>query len=238
MIAIVCWVLSCGQIKKDSGLVEPLFSNVDIHLELSNTPILLNERGDMFEIDTAVAVLYSIRFIECSNETSWYSPQDFFLPRALAGHSEIAIPSNWNRPTYLDLLQPHSIDTTISFPEQSICHLVLTWARWDGGTFDLPEPTPSTTFSVYVAGQCTAGDDQQQIDFILETAVPSEVVLPITFEELVIQSPDLKFALDIDVSDMLETIDCTSDLVDNPDRQALQVLYNLQQNATWTLEPK
>ena len=239
MIAIFCWVfLSCGQTKPDSGLVEPLFSNVDIHLELSNTPDLLNERGDVFQIDRAVAVLYSIRFLECSGETSWYSPADFLLPSAFAGHSDIAIPTHWNRPTYLNLLEPRSIDTTLSFPEQSICQLALTWARWDGGTFDLPEPPPTSTFSVSVAGQCTAVDTQQPIDFVLETAVPSEAVLPVTFEKMDIQSADLQFSLDIDVSDMLETIDCTSDLVDNADRQALQVLYNIQQNTTWTLEPK
>jgi len=46
----------------------------------------------------------------------------------------------------------------------------------------------------------------------------------------------LYFQLDIDLSDMLEDVVCSNDLLDNPDTNALQILFNLQQSSLWTSE--
>ncbi len=212
---------------------QPLVSEIHTTVHFSGRPNLQTE-GAVFVLDTAFATLYSIRFPECT-EVSKRTVS--LLPFAYAGHSDIEISSNWSRPTFIDLLNPVDVDATVQLDEaQSICDGVVTWARWDGGTFDLPTPEPNSTFSIQVIGYCQPLNGDEPMDFVLETAVPAERVA--SFEDGVANERDtqLNFRLDIDPTDMLQNIPCTPELNDESSVYALQLLLNLQQGTTWTWE--
>ena len=215
-----------------------MISTVSVAVRFDGSPTLFNTNGDVFTLDEAYGVLYSVRFSECS-EVKHFQPQRRHIPfirSSYAGHSDILIPTNWNAPTHIDLLNPFSIVQSIEFQEQSICDGIVTWARWDGGTIDLPTPEPEQAYSIYVSGSCIPSTDAEEIEFTIQTSVPSEVVQPLNS---VVDSGEytaLHFQLDIDLSDMLEDVVCSIDLLDNPDTSALQILYNIQQRSTWTSE--
>ena len=237
LIAASVLTFSCRS-ESDSKTVYSLVSSVSIAVELNGSPTLSNQNGDVFTLDEAYGVLYSVRFSECSQGKSLL-PQSIqipFLGSAYAGHSDILIPTNWKTPTHIDFLNPSAIYQIIEFQEQSICDAVVTWARWDGGTFNLPNPEPESTYSVYVSGSCVPPTETEEIEFILQTSVPSEVVQPLNGIVDSGQFTALYFQLDIDLSDMLEDVVCSNDLLDNPDTNALQILFNLQQSSLWTSE--
>lgn len=237
MITALVLTVSCRS-ELSPETAHSMVSTVSIAVEFNGSPTLSNQNGDVFTLTEAYGVLYSVRFSECSEvKKSLQQSISFpFLGSAFAGHSDILIPTHWNTPTHIDFLNPQLISQSIEFPEQSICDGVVTWARWDGSTVDLPNPEPEQAYSVYVSGSCIPSTETEEIEFTLQTAVPSEAVQPLNSVVDSGQFTALYFQLDIGLSDMLEDVDCSNDLLDNPDTNALQILFNLQQSSIWTSE--
>ena len=241
---IVGFVLSTAcMTHHDEAMVHSLISEVTVVVQFEGTPTLIQTNGDSFMLNEAFGVLYSIRFFECppAEASLFERPWFTFVQPVYAGHSDILIPTNWNRPSYINLLSPDVITQTIEFQEQSVCDGAVTWARWDGGTFELPTPEPDETFSIHLSGTCTPVNETDEIQFSLQTSVPSEVVRPLNdvVDNDVLDSGQftaLHFQLDIDLTDMLQDVVCSIDLLDNPETNALQVLYNIQQSSSWTSE--
>ena len=118
---------------------------------------------------------------------------------------------------------------------QSICSGAVTWARWDGATFDLPSEINDTTYSVFLRGSCHNSMGEQK-QFELYTAVPSEQIQSTDLVEMNDDMDTLNFTVAFDTTDLLHKIESNDDLTFNSSPLALQVLYNIQNNATWTWE--
>ena len=225
------WVFMAGCISVENS-IQSNISTVQTTVEFVGTPLLEHSNGDVFKLEQVAAVLYSIRFMECE----YTSAVDSFLPinSANAGHSEINIPSNWNRPTYINVLNPADIHTEVSMTPQSICLGGITWARWDGGTVDLPFEEPETAFSMYLRGSCKDAVGHER-SFELFTAVPSEKIdSPISLDDGIFDT--LKFTVVFDTTELLHKIECSDDSLGNSSSSALQALFNLQNNAHWIWE--
>ena len=216
-------------------VVHSEITTVRTNVNFIGTPLLTMENGDVFRIETAAAVLYSVRFLECAEERDGYS----FVPinTADAGHSDIFIPTNWNRPTYIDLLDPTPIQTELLIEPQSICLGAVTWARWDGGTFDLPSEEPEATFSMLLSGSCTDSEGDER-SFSLSTSIPSEKIAAPTELDDDGASDTLNFTVVFDTTHLLHKIECSDDLLVGSSSQALQALFNIQNNAHWIWEWK
>ncbi len=229
-ISVLVILFGCNS---DSNIIVPEVSTIQTNVDFSGTPNLQTESG-VFVLDSVLATLYSIRFPECT-ELGLHTSSLF--PLAHAGHSDIEIPSNWARPTFVDLLNPTSIETSVELQTpQPLCDGVVTWARWDGGTFDLPTPQPISTFSIQAIGSCQPHDEGEPVDFVLETTVPAERVRSLQDSFVEQSGTQLHFHLDIDPTDMLQNIPCTPELNDQSSVYALQILLNLQQGTTWIWE--
>ena len=228
MMWLLLW--SCAHVRT---LAHSDISTVRTKVEFIGTPLLTMENGDVFRLETAAAVLYSVRFLQCTDVSDGYA----LIPinNADAGHSDIAIPTNWNRPTYIDLLNPSPIQTEIEIEPQSICLGAVTWARWDGGTFDLPLEEPEATFSMLLSGSCTDSDGDER-SFSLFTSVPSERIESPTELDDDGASDTLNFTVVFDTTQLLHKIECSDDLLVSSSSQALQALFNVQNNAHWIWE--
>ena len=152
----------------------------------------------------------------------------------LAGHSDVFIPSDWNRPTYINLLDPVSLQTEVSIEPQSICKGAITWARWDGGTFDMPLDEPEEAFSIFISGTCIDSSDVERA-FVLSTSVPAEKIHPPSISEDDGTFDTLNFTVVVDTSELLHKIECSDDMSENSS-SLLQALLNVQNNALWTWE--
>ena len=223
------WLLACSSSSMESFKVSTIRTNV----EFTGIPQVELSNGDVFILEDAFAVLYSIRFYQCPSSVMYrnFSP----ISSVYAGHSDIAIETNWNRPTHIDLLNPTVIETEVFIEPQSICSGAVTWARWDGATLDLPSERPDATYSVVIRGRCQNNLEQQQ-QFEMLTSVPSEKIQSIFEFEVYDDADTLNFTVAFDTTDLLHKIECNDDLTFNSSPLALQVLYNIQNNATWTWE--
>ena len=225
------WFFMVGCTSVDETM-QPNISTIQTTVEFIGTPLLEHSNGDVFNLGQVSAVLYSVRFMECEDTSTASS----FLPinYATAGHSEINIPSNWNRPTYIDVLNPVTIHAEVSMTAQSVCLGAVTWARWDGGTVDLPSEEPEMAFSMYLRGSCEDSVGNERF-FELFTAVPSEKIdSPISLDDGIFDT--LKFTVVFDTTELLHKIECNDDTLGNTSSSALQVLFNLQNNAHWIWE--
>jgi hypothetical protein len=223
------WLLACFTESEPSNDV----STIQTTVEFVGEPRLEMENGDLFVLEEAFAVLYSVRFYPCPNTVRY--EYIFPISTARAGHSDIEIDTNWNRPTHIDLLDPTSIHTEVQMEPQSICSGAVTWARWDAATFDVPYETVESTYSVLLRGNCRNEDDEQY-QFELSTSVPSEKVQSTVVAELNDGVDTLNFTVAFDTTDLLHKIECNDDLMINSSPLALQVLYNIQNNAIWNWE--
>ena len=229
---MITWFFFVG-CTPDQTLLRSNISTVRTTVNVVGTPLLDRPNGDVFSLEQVSATLYSVRFLECDTTAGVSS----FLPvnSAFAGHSDIAIPTNWNRPTYIDVLNPHTIETEIVMEPQSICLGAVTWARWDGGTFDLPPEEPEETFSMLLRGSCTDAVGEERLFEVL-TAVPSEKIDSPTEFDGNGTVDTLNFTVVFDTTELLHKIECSDDLLDNSSSSALQALFNIQNNSEWVWE--
>ena len=227
------WALLFVGCNAEDTVVHSSISTVRTTVAFTGTPVLHRDNGDVFRLDNVAAILYSVRFLACSDGIAGYS----LIPMntADAGHSDIVIPTNWNRPTYIDVLSPDTVFTEIHFEPQSICLGAVTWARWDGGTYDLPLEELGTTFSMYMRGSCVDSEGFERF-FDISTSVPSERIDSLAELEDDGTSDTLNFTLVVDTTELLHKIECSDDLLENSSSSALQALFNLQNNAHWTWE--
>jgi len=211
----------------------PFVSNIEIVVEITGSPNDDRPNGDAFVLQSADVVLYSIRFPECEEFTRAVS---WFIPAAYAGHSDINIPSNLNKPTVLDLLEPAEIVYQYAIPEQTICFAATTFARWDGSTSNLPDNIiPEEPFSIRIQGDCS-NSDAEELNFDIQTAIPSERIeaVPTQIEHEMFDT--LKYTIVFDTTDMLSQIKCRPETFSDENASGLQVLTNLQNNALRSLE--
>ena len=225
------WAFMMGCTLVDEAMQSNI-STIQTTVEFVGTPLLEHSNGDVFDLEQVSAVLYSIRFMECEDTSTASSFQP--INYATAGHSEINIPTNWNRPTYIDVLNPETIQTEAFINPQSICLGAVTWARWDGGTFNIPSDEPEMAFSIYLQGSCKDAVGNERA-FELFTAVPSEKIdSPLSLDDGIFDT--LKFTVVFDTTELLHKIECNDDTLGNTSSSALQALFNLQNNAHWIWE--
>lgn len=211
----------------------PLVSNIEVLVEVKGSPNVDLSNGDSYFIESAEAVLYSIRFPECEELTRSAS---WFIPAAYAGHSDINISSNWNRPTVLDLLEPKEILYQYAIPEQTICFVATTFARWDGSTSNLPEDIiPEEPFSIRLQGNCSSSDGED-VNFDIQTSIPSEKIEAVPMQNEHQMFDTLKYTIVFDTTELLSQINCHPETFSDENASGLQALTNLQNNAFRSLE--
>lgn len=211
----------------------PLISNIEIAVEIKGSPNGDRPNGDAFFLESADVVLYSIRFPECEELTRSVS---WFIPSAYAGHSDINIPSNLNRPTVLDLLEPTENVYQYAIPEQTICYAATTFARWDESTFNLPDDIiPEEPFSIRLQGNCSTSD-AEEFDFVIQTSIPSEKIEAVLTQNEHQMFDTLKYTIVFDTTELLNQIKCHPETFSDGNATGLQALFNLQNNAFRSLE--
>ena len=228
---LIVLLFACGPDHQGYSTV----SSINVEIDVTGIPDGERPNGDVFTLERANVVLYSIRFPECEALSRSMS---FFFPVAHAGHSDVNIPSNWNRPTVLDLLEPTPLMVQYHIPEQSMCFAASTFARWDESTLNLPvDEELGEAYSIELLGSCSTLSGEEHT-FIIQTAVPSERIEPLSGQH---QSPDidtLKYRIVFDTTDLLNKIECRAETFDDSSPAGLQALTNLQNNAlrSWEWE--
>lgn len=221
----------------------PLFVDAPVHTEpteISHHPhVFYTDDDTVFVVDYAYAVLYSIRLGDCSlyaqNHTNpvFHSLLDFFVPSALAGHSDIDIPTNWQYPYVVDLLNPQSVEIYREFGEQSVCDFALTFARADGDTYgiELPDVDREILGSSLLI-QATCIHPQGRRSMLLQTSIPSERVERVSVEGN--PAENQRYMGDLSIigytENMFGGVGCDTE----ENVASLQVLLNLQRDMHWT----
>lgn len=217
------WLIGCAA----ENINQPLVIESTYEVEWESIPTaVINDRGQLFTFEEMYLVLYSMRLPECSVSQYFWNP----IRPVIAGHSDFAIPSNSNQSIILDLTERGQFKTTVQFAEQNICTTALTFARWDGDTNNVPNGIEDT-FSVYATGQCKINDDW--VSFKLATSVPSERILEVQLPNVHLQNA-FYWNVHILYNNIVDQINCSE--LDNSSVNALQLLYNIQENSVWTQE--
>ena len=170
-------------------------------------------------------VLYSLRLPECADFTRHL----WGINSAMAGHSDISIPSNWMQPTVLNFLESGQVEHEVEFSTQSLCELGVTYARWDGSTNNVVDDA-EIPFSILLEGVCL----DTERPFRLETKVPSEQIHDIA--NLVTGlGNNVHVHLEIPLDNVLNPLDC-SQLDTWSATETLEVLSEIQTNSIWSVE--
>ena len=221
----------------------PLFVDAPVHTEpteISHHPhVFYTDDDTMFVVDYAYVVLYSIRLGDCSlyakNTANpvFHSLLDFFVPSALAGHSDIDVPTNWQYPYVVDLLKPQSVEIYREFREQSVCDFALTFARADEDTngIELP-PVDRDIIGSSLLLHTTCIHPQGRRSMLLQTSIPSERVERVSVEGK--PEENQRYMGDLSIigytENMFHGVGCDTE----ENVASLQVLLNLQRDMYWT----
>lgn len=224
---MILWLSACGQ-SADTALTVIEIQEATYQVQWS--PLMDSRVGvdGLATITRFDVVLYSMRLPECLNTAS----QSFGFNSAWAGHSDINIPSDWQQPQVLSLVTDGTVEHTQSFPSQRLCHVGVTYARWDGATLNVPNTTEEP-YSILLEGVCDVGEEQ--IPFRLQTKIPSERIMDTFDEDLMESKNGLRVTIGLRPDSALEDLDCHQ-ISSWDDTVPLQVLTNLQTTSLWSME--
>lgn len=222
-------VLFSCQRSSDSGEVFSEYNSINYQLNFTNhreqISVFKNNFGEIFQLDIGYVVPYSIRIYECSSHVNILNY--YLISNAYAGHSEFAIATDWGQPQVQNILDPKNVQSFVQFPNQSLCELMLTFARADSDTLNLPTAISMNNLSIYLKGTCEKDFELQ--DFEIFTAIPSEKLFDLSSKMPSHSEDSLMVLIEMSFDSLFENISCGQS---DSNVAGLQALTNILKSTT------